>query len=183
MLGVTGTPTDDEMVKVRDAKRLIFEGMQQALADGAPADEALAGKRGIPVDHPAIAKLAWLGLFEDAPLPMSEGGNVDVMAARMRERCPFGPEERDMIVLQHELGIETAGGPRQVYSTLIDYGIPGGDSAMARTVSLPVAIATRLILQGEVTERGVIAPIQPGVYNPILDELERLDIRCEERTE
>jgi hypothetical protein len=68
-----------------------------------------------------------------------------------------------------------------VHSTLIDYGIPGGDSAMARTVSLPVAIATRLILQGELVERGVVAPIQPAVYNPILDELERLGIRCEER--
>jgi hypothetical protein len=49
-------------------------------------------------------------------------------------------------------------------------------------VSLPVAIATRLILQGEVTERGVIAPIKPAVYNPILDELDRFGIRCEERT-
>ena len=42
---------------------------------------------------------------------------------------------------------------------------------------------TRLIVQGEVSERGVIAPTAPAVYNAILDELERLDIRCEERTE
>ncbi len=80
------------------------------------------------------------------------------MAARMRERCAFGTDERDMIVLQHEFVIEAATGARRVYSTLIDFGIPGGDSAMARTVSLPVAIATRLILQGEVTERGVDRP-------------------------
>jgi len=53
MLGVTGTPTDDEMVKVRDAKRLIFEGMQQALADGAPAD-----KVGVLVDEEAGADVA-----------------------------------------------------------------------------------------------------------------------------
>ncbi len=46
-----------------------------------------------------------------------------------------------------------------------------------------MAIATRLILDGDMAQRGVIAPIQPAVYNPILDELERLDIRCEERTE
>jgi saccharopine dehydrogenase-like NADP-dependent oxidoreductase len=101
----------------------------------------------------------------------------------MLERCPFAPDERDLIVLQHEFVVEGPAGQRRVYSTLIDYGIPGGDSAMARTVSLPVAIATRLILQGKVIERGVIAPVRPDVYNPILDELERLDIRCEERTE
>ena len=155
----------------------------RGIAGGTPAAGALARKLDVAADHPAISKLEWLGLFEDEPLPITEGGNVDVMAARMRERCPFGPDERDMIVLQHEFVIEHPKGVRHVFSTLIDFGIPGGDSAMARTVSLPVAIATRLILQGEVTERGVIAPTQPGVYNPILDELERLDIRCEEREE
>jgi saccharopine dehydrogenase-like NADP-dependent oxidoreductase len=164
-----------------DLGGLTYQGWMQGIAGGAPVEQALATKLGVGVDHPAITKLAWLGLFEDQPLPMSEGGNVDVMAARMRERCPLGPDERDLIVLQHEFVIEGPAGARQVHSTLIDFGNPGGDSAMARTVSLPVAIATRLILQGEVTERGVIAPIQPVVYNPILDELERLGIRCEER--
>lgn len=53
MLGITGTPTDDDMAKVRDAKRLIFEGMQQALADGAPAD-----KVGVLVDEEAGADVA-----------------------------------------------------------------------------------------------------------------------------
>jgi saccharopine dehydrogenase-like NADP-dependent oxidoreductase len=169
--------------KTRDLSGLTYRQWIEGVAGGSPAPQALATKRGIPVDHPAVTKLAWLGLFEDAALPMKEGGHVDVMAARMLERCPFGPEERDLIVLQHEFGIETSAGLRKVYSTLIDYGIPGGDSAMARTVSLPVAIATRLILQGGITERGVIAPVRPDVYNPILDELARLDIRCEERTE
>jgi saccharopine dehydrogenase (NADP+, L-glutamate forming) len=167
----------------RDLAGLTYRSWMQAVAGEGPVEEALARRRGIGADHPAITKLAWLGLFEEEPIPLAEGGNVDVMAARMRERCAFDPNERDMIVLQHELVIETPAGARRVYSTLIDFGLPGGDSAMARTVSLPVAIATRLILQGELRERGVIAPIQPNVYDPILDELERLGIRCEERTE
>jgi hypothetical protein len=53
---------------------------------------------------------------------------------------------------------------------------------MARTVSLPVSIATRMILEGKITQRGVVAPVKPDVYNPILDELESLGIKCEERT-
>jgi saccharopine dehydrogenase-like NADP-dependent oxidoreductase len=167
----------------RDVSGRTYRDWMEAVAGGSPAEQALARKRDIPVDHPAIGKLAWLGLFEDQPLPMNQGGNVDVMAARMRERCAFGKDERDMIVLQHEFAIEAATGSRRVYSTLIDFGVPGGDSAMARTVSLPVAIATRLVLEGAVTERGVIAPIRPAVYNPILDELERLGIRCEEQAE
>lgn len=166
-----------------DLAGLSYRTWIQGIAGGTPVQGALVRKLGVTADHPAISKLEWLGVFEDEPLPLTKGGNVDVMAGRMRERCSFGPDERDMIVLQHEFVIEPPKGVRHVYSTLLDFGIPGGDSAMARTVSLPVAIATRLILQGDVTERGVIAPIKPAVYNPILDELERLGIRCEERTE
>jgi saccharopine dehydrogenase-like NADP-dependent oxidoreductase len=167
----------------RDLAGLTYEKLMLSFTGaGGDARQALARKLGLPEDHPAIAKLAWLGMFEDEPVPITEGGNVDIMAARMLERCAYEPGERDMIVLQHEFEIERDDATERVFSTLIDYGIQNGDSAMARTVSLPVAIATRLILAGEVAERGVIAPIQPGAYNPILDELETLGIRCDERT-
>lgn len=53
MLGITGAPTEEDVAKVGDAKRLIFEGMQQALADGAPAD-----KVGVLVDEEAGADVA-----------------------------------------------------------------------------------------------------------------------------
>jgi saccharopine dehydrogenase-like NADP-dependent oxidoreductase len=142
---------------------------------------SLAGKLGVPRDHPAITKLDWLGMLEDLPVPIKEGGNVDVMAAQMLERCSFAANERDLIVLQHEFVINGAKGERKLFSTLVDFGIPGGDSAMARTVSLPVAIATRLILAGRIAERGVIAPVSPASYQPILGELESHGIRCLER--
>ncbi len=52
---------------------------------------------------------------------------------------------------------------------------------MARTVSLPVAIAVRMILEGKITGKGVIIPTEPNVYNPILDELETMDIVFKEK--
>jgi len=52
---------------------------------------------------------------------------------------------------------------------------------MARTVSLPAAIATRLILQGKITVTGVHAPVLPDIYNPVLDELETMNIICKEK--
>lgn len=166
-----------------DFAGLTYRSFMLGFTDrGGDARQALADTLGLPVDHPAIAQLDWLGMFEDEPLTIAGGGNVDVMAARMLERCSYEAGERDMIVLQHEFVIEQQDGTERAFSTLIDYGISSGDSAMARTVSLPVAIATRLILAGEIAERGVIAPIQPGAYNPILDELETLGIRCDERT-
>ena len=42
-------------------------------------------------------------------------------------------------------------------------------------------IYARAFLEGRITERGVIAPVNPDVYNPILDELKNLGIVCVER--
>jgi hypothetical protein len=46
---------------------------------------------------------------------------------------------------------------------------------------LPVAIASKMILNGELKTKGVTLPIQPEVYNPILAELETFDIRFIEK--
>jgi len=165
-----------------DLAGLTFKRFMQGFVDGAAnLKPALSAKLGVPVDHPAIERLEWLGLFNDSSVNIAEGGNVDILAARMLEKCPFKEGERDMIALQHEFVIEYPDREEKVYSSLVDFGVPGGDSSMARTVSLPVAIATRMIVDGSIAERGVIAPVKPAVYNPILDELETLKIKCVER--
>ena len=161
-----------------------YKGFMQALV-GTSEDPkvALATKMGLPVDAPAIANLDWLGMFAEDPLPLRRGSNMDVLASRMLEKCGYGEAERDMIVMQHEFLIRYDDGDERVYSTLVEYGIPGGDSAMARTVGIPLAIATRMVLDGKIKERGVVTPVTPEIYNPILDELHGLGISFDDRVE
>lgn len=47
----------------------------------------------------------------------------------------------------------------------------GGHSAMALTVGYPAAIATKMLLDGEIQERGVILPFAPDVFMPMLSRL------------
>jgi len=151
-------------------------------ADGDPK-MATAKRLGIKADDPIIGRLEWLGLFSDEPAPVEKGSWVELLAKVMEAKMPYKEGERDMIVLTHDFIAELPQGRKRLTSTLIDFGIPQGDSAMARTVSLPAAIATRLILEGVITQPGVHIPVTAKIYNPVLDELAQLKIVCREREE
>ncbi len=138
----------------------------------------VAGKIGIEAGSEILDRFEWLGLFSDERLPLEKGSPLDVLAARMIEKLSYGPGERDMIVLQHEFLIRYPDGRlERRTSTLVDYGLPDGDSSMSRTVGLPAAIAARMVLEGRIARRGVLIPVFPEIYLPILEELESLDIR------
>ena len=72
---------------------------------------------------------------------------------------------------------------QRITSTIIDLGIPGGDTSMNRTVGLPAAIGVHLILEGQVHTPGVLIPIYPELYEPVLAELEHLGIHFTEKVE
>ncbi|MBI4879393.1 MAG: saccharopine dehydrogenase NADP-binding domain-containing protein [Planctomycetes bacterium] len=132
-----------------------------------------------------LDRFAWLGLFSNEPIPLAGERTtpLDVLAARMLAKMPYRKGERDMIVLCHYFIARFKGGTEEeITSTLIDFGQPNGDSSMSRSVSLPAAIGAKMILDGALDASGVQIPVIPAIYNPVLDELERLDIRCVERT-
>ena len=96
----------------------------------------------------------------------------------------YAEGERDLIVLVHHFDAAYLDGRQEhITSSLIAYGEPDGDSAMARTVSLPAAIAVDLILRGEISATGVQVPVTPDLYRPILTGLEELGIECVEKVE
>lgn len=163
---------------------LTYKRFMQGFVDGAAnLRPALAAKLDLPPNHPAIDNLDWLGLFNESAVNMQVGGNVDIVASRMLERCPFKSGERDMTVLRQEFVFEGSDAPGPSVATMVDFGIPGGDSSSARTTSLPAAIGTRMIVEGKITQRGVISPTSPEIYDPILDELATLGIKVEEQAE
>ena len=141
----------------------------------------LAVHLNIPVDSPILDRFEWLGLFRDDPLPL-ERTILDVLAVRMQEKLQYAPGERDMVVLLHDFVAEYPDRRERIRSWLVDFGIPHGDTAMARTVGLPAAIATRLILQGVIRLTGVHIPVLPEIYRPVLAELEERGIRVQETT-
>ncbi|MEM4728580.1 MAG: saccharopine dehydrogenase C-terminal domain-containing protein [Thermoplasmata archaeon] len=143
---------------------------------------ALARRLRVPVGSTVIKRLEWLGLLADERLP-AEKSVLDALTALMLRKLSYGDRERDMVVLHHEFVARMGdGATRYLTSTLVDFGVPGGDTAVARTVSYPAAIAVRLILEGKITARGVQVPVIPEIYEPVLKELEGLGIKTVERS-
>jgi saccharopine dehydrogenase-like NADP-dependent oxidoreductase len=124
-----------------------------------------------------------LGLFSDRKFDVEKISLLDAMGALMLEKLAYVPGESDMVVLYHDFTAAYANGKNeQITSRLIAYGDEDGDSAMSRTVSLPAAIGAHMILTGKITTPGVLRPVVPEIYNPVLDELVTLDIECKENT-
>jgi saccharopine dehydrogenase-like NADP-dependent oxidoreductase len=139
----------------------------------------VASHLGIDVDGPEISRMEWLGLLGDGPLPGPKAP-VDILTAHMLERMSYNEGERDMLVLQHTFVADFPERTEHITSTMIDFGIPGGDSSMNRTVGLPAAVAVRFILEGRFNQPGVVVPVMKSFYEPALAELERLGIQFTE---
>jgi saccharopine dehydrogenase-like NADP-dependent oxidoreductase len=86
------------------------------------------------------------------------------------------PEDKDMIVMYHKFGYEINGEKKQIDSKMVCIGDDQTYTAMAKTVGLPVAMATIQILNGKITTPGVQLPINKEVYLPIIKELEEFGV-------
>ncbi len=160
-----------------------YRALMARLAGVTPSDAveaAVAARVGLTAGSLPIEKLTWLGMFAADPLPAEVISPLDALVARMVERLQYQPGERDMIVLQHNFVAEYPDRTEHLRSTLVAFGEPGGETAMSRTVGLPAAIGVLRVLDGTITDRGVVVPVSPGVYAPILDELATLGIAFHE---
>lgn len=141
------------------------------LLDELTGDTDLSEYLDIPWDSEPIERMRWLGLLDHEPLPFSRGSPIDVLVNRMLERMDYTHGEKDMIVLHHMFTGEYPSGTREITSTLIDYGVIGGETAMARTVGLPAAVVTDMLLKGEIVGSGVHIPVDKEVYEPVLERI------------
>jgi len=158
-------------------RKLIGAGSKDDLS------QAVARFLGLKSYSAVIKRLEWLGLFSDEPLPDDRNNPLDYLNVLTLKKMSLKPEERDMVVMRHEFVAEYPSKKEYITSTLVDYGIPNGDSSVSRTVALPAAIAVKMILEEKIDNTGVHIPVIPEIYNPILDELEEMDIIFHEKTE
>lgn len=88
-----------------------------------------------------------------------------------------------MVMLQHKFEIENKdGGKEWRTSTLCDFGDPKGYSAMAKLVGIPCGIAVKQVLDGTISDKGILAPITRKINDPLMAELKKYGIELQEKT-
>lgn len=144
-------------------------------------NEQVAQKLNIEPDSNTIIALKWTGLFDDVDMNREEASPFDVTSDLMIPKMMIHEEERDMVVMQHTFLANYPDGSQEVIkSRMLDFGTLKTDTSIARTVALPAACGVEMILEGKIETKGVHIPVIPEIYNPILDQLETLDIKMVE---
>jgi saccharopine dehydrogenase-like NADP-dependent oxidoreductase len=139
-------------------------------------EEKFADYAGLERDSFDMYKLRWLGLFDNEKIGLKNATPAQILQQRLEEKWQLDPEDKDMIVMQHRFNYEMDGKDQTIVSTMAVEGIDSVQTAMALTVGLPAAIATKMILTGNITATGVQLPTIKSIYEPILKELENYGI-------
>ncbi|NHJ01245.1 MAG: saccharopine dehydrogenase [Candidatus Heimdallarchaeota archaeon] len=120
-----------------------------------------------------VKRFDWMGLFGTDSLPSNKISPLDALCHQFEQHLQYSLGERDMLIMVHEFIYKESNGKKKKHtSTMIDYGLKNGPSSMSRTVGLPAAIGSRMILEGKIKDKGVLIPVKSTIYEPILKELQ-----------
>lgn len=176
-----GLANDEKKYDFRTMSPANFLSLLIGQKEASDLKKAIAEYLGISPYSVFLNKIEWLGLLSRHTVELKEGTALDLLVYLLEKKLQYAEGETDLVVLQHEFIAEYPDHKEKIISTLIDEGIQGGDTAMARTVSWPAAIATKLILNRQINMTGVQIPVHPEIYEPILKELQELKISIQEK--
>jgi saccharopine dehydrogenase-like NADP-dependent oxidoreductase len=132
-------------------------------------------------DSEIMHKLKWLDLFEEIKIGIPNATPAQILQHILERKWRMKDDDLDMIVMYHLFGYEMNGEKKARESYMVIKGEDRVRTAMAKTVGLPVGIAAKMILNGKISTPGVHIPIEPEVYEPVLNELEAYGVVFEER--
>ena len=149
-----------------------FINMFLPFNDALTIEEKLCKQFSLTTDSVIFQKIAWLSAFSENKVGMENASPAQILQAICEKKWTLGSEDKDMIVMQHQFEYVQNGEQKKLNSSLLVFGDDPIYTSMAKTVGLPVAIATKLILSGAIKSIGVKIPTTKDIYIPVLKELE-----------
>ncbi len=181
---VTLGMTDDSYT-IDDSENMSYRDFVNAFLTYSPTDSVeLKLRHALKIDQDDIVwdKLVELDIFNDKKqVELKKATPAQILQKILMDSWTLKEDDKDMIVMYHKFGYELNGKKHQIDATMVAVGEDQTYTAMAKTVGLPVAIATLAILNKKITTPGVQMPITKEVYEPILEELKDFGVQFNEK--
>jgi saccharopine dehydrogenase-like NADP-dependent oxidoreductase len=132
-------------------------------------------------DVEILEKLEWLDIYKNTRIGIKDATPAQILQHILEQKWTLQPEDRDMIVMWHKFDYELDGKEGKAESSLVVTGEDRVNTAMSKTVGLPAAIATRMILNNKINAKGVVIPVSKEIYQPCLQELEEYGVNFNEK--
>ncbi|XP_044211532.1 alpha-aminoadipic semialdehyde synthase, mitochondrial [Thunnus albacares] len=151
-------------------KELLCQQMGLSSSISQDAFEEAVYER-IEKDDFRMESLRWFGMLSDEAVPHADS-ILTALTKHLEVKLSFDKGERDMIIMRNDVGLRHPTGELETkHISLVVYGDPNGFSAMAKTVGYPAAIAARMVLNGEISTKGLVIPMTKDIYSPVLARL------------
>lgn len=143
-------------------------------------EKKIAAAFGLSALGEEMKRLKWAGLFSDEPVGLEFGTPAQILEHILLKKWKLNDGDKDFIIMWHRFVYEHEGNKKEIQSYLTATGQDERETAMAKTVGLPLAIAADLLMQGRISSRGVVIPTVKEIYEPVLESLRKFDIRFTE---
>ncbi len=144
-------------------------------------EEKMTSQFNLKKEGSEFSRLAWSGFFSKEPIGLPSGTPAQVLEHILNKKWKLNPVDKDLVVMWHRFVFNLEGKKKEIQASLVAKGDDSINTAMAKTVGLPLAIAARLLLENKIKTRGVAIPTTKDFYEPILEELKGLGIELNER--
>ena len=165
---------------ILEAGNISYHELMDAYAgnqQGASVKDKIANLINEDVNSPVMKKLDWLGLFRKKKIKLPNATPALILEHLLMDKWTLKPGDKDLVVMHHEFEYTLKKEKRRLTSTLVMKGNNEIDTAMSRLVGLPMGIFVKLLMNGKITSKGVKIPVMREVYEPVLTELEKFDVK------
>ena len=180
LLGMT-----DDSYTIADSENMSYRSFVNSFLPYSPTDSVeLKLRYQLKIDQDDIVwgKLEELDIFSNSKkVGLKNATPAQILQKILLDSWSLSPEDKDMIVMYHKFGYELNGKKHQIDATMVCTGEDQTYTAMAKTVGLPVAIATLAILNNKIQRYGVQIPTKTELYTPVLNELKDFGIIFHEK--
>lgn len=166
----------DDSYTIENSEGMSYREFTNLFLPYSPTDSVeLKLRHYLKIDQDDImwGKLLELNLFDPKKtIRLKNASPAQMLQQILEDSWTLAEDDKDMIVMYHKFGYILDGKKKQVDANMVVLGENRTHTAMAKTVGLPVAMATLLVLNGKISTTGVQIPIRKEVYNPVLEQLE-----------